>query len=233
MDINESPQQTTPNEEFLEKSSDLLTTTIASILEKRGNEAKYIMKDIAEEGIGEYIEREKSFMVAILEGYERWSQEPNNIVLWDVDDTLGKTVFDNKGNSEWFFRPAIQVLIPYLKNHYPDIKNGFLTTRTKDRIDEDFSKYADLLKEYPFFDPNLTFCTSDIKIDYEDEKILFNKLQKVEPRVDSGTIYKYTIWEDLKSKNPNNRYRIIDDNAIAKIVGNDGIYVEKLMPMIS
>jgi hypothetical protein len=98
MDINESPQQTTPNEEFLEKSSDLLTTTIASILEKRGNEAKYIMKDVAEEGIGVYIEREKSFMVAILEGYERWSQEPNNIVLWDVDDTLGKVVLDNKDN---------------------------------------------------------------------------------------------------------------------------------------
>jgi hypothetical protein len=83
-------------------------------------------------------------------------------------------------------------------------------------IEKDFSKYADLLKEYPFFDPNLTFSTSDIQIDYEDRKILFKELQSKEQRTDSATVYKYTIWKDLKSKNPNNRYRIIDDNAIAK-----------------
>jgi hypothetical protein len=213
----------------------MLQTTTAAVIESISHKNKYIMEDVKEEGFEAFVERERQFMKAVLDGFEKWSKEANNIVLWDVDDTLGKVLYlGNDGNERvWYLRPAMQILVPYLKEHYPNVKNGFITNRKKTGIPGDFEKYSDLFSEYPFFDFDLAYSVRDMEMTHAQENEICDKFQPVTNRVNSDFAHKYQIVENLKLQNPDVHYRIIDDNAIAMIAGEDGVDVYYMMPKMS
>lgn len=217
-------------EEFLESSTELLTATVAAVIVKIDSIKKHFMEEVGEEGISKYVEREKEFMRAVLEAYANWSKEEGNIVLWDVDDTLGRAVFLSENSYEWYFRPGMQLLMPFLKSKYPDIQNGILTSGNEGMKTYYFLKYSDLLNNTQFFNPNMFYSTQDVEISNEEE--LLAELDEIDIRSNLGTAYKYVILQELKRKNPDTHYRIIDDNAISAVVKEDGLDVYELMPSV-
>ncbi len=220
-------------EEFIAQSNEMLQTATAALIESISHESMYIMEAVKEEGIEPFVERERQFMQAVLEGFERWSKVPNNVVLWDIDDTLGKVLHLGVDGQVWYMRPAMQLLVPYLKGHYPDIKNGFITNRGKNGIPGDFEKYADLFREYPLFDFDLAYSVRDLQMPYTEEVAICERFLSVTSRVNSDFAHKYQILENLKLQHPDKHFRVIDDNAIAEIAGEDGVDVYYLMPKMS
>src|SRR3989344_6047935 len=49
-----------------------------------------VLEEYLEEDLPRALERENKFAQAILDAYEVWSLEENVVVLWDIDDNIGK-----------------------------------------------------------------------------------------------------------------------------------------------
>ena len=82
-------------------------------------------------------ELEYKFADRVIEAYERWGREPNPVVLWDVDHTMGgdpsfaygSNEFRERTGIRWGFRPCFLELINFLHEKFPNIRNGILSTR--------------------------------------------------------------------------------------------------------
>ena len=69
------------------------------------------------------------FAQRVLDAMDRWQEEDSPIVLWDIDDTLGKNSITEGDVLEWNFRPTILPLLAYIKKVYPGITMGIMSNR--------------------------------------------------------------------------------------------------------
>ncbi len=211
-------------EEFITANSELLSEGIRTNFSK-----SYFDED----DIQESLNRELKFMGVILASYELWAQEPNNVVLWDVDDTMGKAKFLNETSTpEWFFRPSMQLLIPYISKRYPTIKNGIISNRRVDEARYGFDKYSELFDEYPFFDPNYIFSCRDEPTDKAAAKAISQELFALYPgRTSRDAEKKLLILRQLAATRHDIKWRVIDDMVEASAMGESGADVYYLMPL--
>ncbi|HOM78220.1 MAG TPA: hypothetical protein PLT50_03400 [bacterium] len=243
-----SPLAEMSSDQFMEYSERRLQTLVASAIVPRFKVSETVLPNsiltdvVEDQDISEYLEREREFMVAVLEAYGRWSLDVDNVVLWDVDETMGKVAFVPNMEPVWHFRPAMQLLIPYLSIKYPEIKNGILTTRTVDGAMSGFEVYSDLLSRFPFFDTTHIYSVREVAIsngvpftpsEENKEDLLYEALvERTQLPLDSATMLKYKVLQVLRTHNPDKHFRVIDDNAIADIEGENGLCVYYMQPNI-
>ena len=243
------PLQEMSPDQFMAYSGEMLQTLVAGAVVERfkireNGSPNLILSEVVEnQGIDEYLEREKEFMKRVLESYERWSRDDNNVVLWDVDETMGKVEFVNGSEYTWHFRPAMQLLIPYLSIRYPSIKNGILTTRSVEHAMKGFDGYSDLLESFPFFDTSYIYSARDVDLEVDceiprnerekREKVMQDQLRdRTDMDVFPAVVNKYKVMQRLDEEHPETKFRIVDDCAIADIAGESGLCVYYMQPNI-
>lgn len=185
-------------------------------------------KDEKLENINEFVEREVKFCKRVIRMFEQWGKEDNVLVLWDVDETIGKSYRNqaNNGHYEWHFRPAFTFLAKYLGGNYPNIKNGMLSTGSIEYLDK-ISKDVE-----PFFsEDNLTsLAESQIRSSERDriEKAAQEITGENRLFLTDGEALKIGTLFELQSNGIN--VKNIDDGESALVMGINGLQVRDLSP---
>lgn len=183
-----------------------------------------ISKEEIEEDIKESLEREVKFSEAVIKAYSRWYQEGEPVVLWDVDGTLGKYDLSYQ-EMPWEFRAGVKHLLPFLKEHFPGIRNGILSNR--EEVQKQFEDPKLLKSVKDFFDPKIMFSSRDIEYPDVLEQEIFTSLGE-NPNIDH--MQKLTVLKNLKKEGLN--VKSIDDNKVAKSMGDAGVCTYEMMPKI-
>ena len=205
---------------------------------------KNIAKEIKTKEKREAAERiEKSFVEKIVSAYAVYAQEKDPVVLWDLDDTLGSYVVTSD-RTIWKTRPSFNELGNFLRDHFPQVKNGILSDRPLtvqkhclglplDEIEQqnDLGIYAQRAGELHgivhFFDQDSLF-TSDQNMVGEQLEGLFSEVQATYKGLSSGAYYKVTVLENLKHQGKN--IKMIDDLNYIPSAFKEGVCVRDERP---
>jgi len=213
-----------PAEEFIAVISGQLETEITERLSDP-------CLDLFDDEIAAYtvraLEIEKTFCREVVSSYGRWALETSPLVLWDVDNTLGKhisvTAADpSKITYAWKFRPALVPLLTYLRERFPQVRNGLISNRAQ--LEEQLADPKYLAPVQSFFDATHLYSCSEVQPSQEVE--LYFKALDVLP--DGDHKKKLTILRNLQAAGVN--VKVIDDNQVAKTLGEDGLYTYSLVP---
>lgn len=202
---------------------DLNEVEIRSFFEKhirdKYTESPHRVEEELTETLLENTEKEIKFVRSLIESYEKWSHEPEPIVLWDVDDTMGKYDFDLNPR-KWIFRPSLISLMNFLNENFPNVKNGIMSNRGSIGIQLDSEP---LNKISFFFDRNHLYTSRDVNITREAQSSLTAEIRAAGDFPNMDHLQKLKLFRELKSKDLN--VKIIDDNSVAKSFGVDGLCV--------
>lgn len=185
-------------------------------------------KKIPKDYYNSALRNEKLFSQKIIDSYLRWSATANPLVLWDIDDTIGQRDLEKKS---WHFRPIFLEVIDFLKNKFPQIQNGIMSTR----LSFDFDNPDELAPMKDYF--NLDEIYSSADVDYQDqrgkeiakESLVWQEEGKIKRGGGSPEfIKKYRLAQDLRSQGKD--IKIIDDLDVAKVFGQDGVWVGDCCP---
>lgn len=128
-----------------------------------------------EKKIKEAISREKAFVEGTIRSVVRLQEENpsvEKIVLFDLDDTLGTSIFDPETDETigFLLRPSTEKLLNYLKRHFPEIKIGLLTSKRK--VQEQLEDENFLKAIQPFIDRDKIYSVAlPSEQLYEEEEI--------------------------------------------------------------
>ncbi|MBP9759717.1 hypothetical protein KBD45_08550 [Candidatus Dojkabacteria bacterium] len=177
--------------------------------------------DMALDDLTEIVEREVDFVTNIINSYDRWSDEEAAIVLWDIDDTLGK-VHSTKESSVWRFRPSMVELLDFLSTEYPNVKNGIISNRAD--VTNIFNPDGPLNEISKYFDKQLLISTRELKLEGNISAEIEQEVKAMNlPPPDTDCIAKFSILKTKRNEGLN--IKIIDNNVVAKAWGVHGVYV--------
>jgi hypothetical protein len=195
----------------------------AELRNRLGDPSKWDPEDIEEleEDFERALNAELGFCAKVLDAFDRWSEENDVVALWDVDETIGKNrmISDAAGNLDydWSFRVSFEPLMEVLRHQYPDIQHGILSDRTK---------LAEQMQSADHLGPMADYFSSEHLYSSRD----FDVPDEVEDYFVEAGIYpskahklKLAVIRDLQNKGLN--VKVIDDNAVAKTMGPDGVHV--------
>ncbi len=138
-------------------NSEILKSTKDIIEEKYG---KIEDKEEREEKLESLLERERAFtkiLIKTVSELEERGQKNGKILLFDIDETIGSNYYDSNENKiKTVLRPSLPYILRMIKDNFPDLIIGFLTSRGKEslakQIDNgDFSSIESFLdKKYLF-----------------------------------------------------------------------------------
>lgn len=209
--------------QFLDLHKEKIATFFESHIRNTLSDSKLkrYMEDDLEKDLSKNIENEVEFVKEVTKSYERWSSASDSIVLWDVDDTMGKHT--NFGESKWIFRPSLLPLMHFLQENFPQIKNGILSNRSQmsDQLDMEPMNQVDF-----FLDRERLYSSRDVFISSDLHETLSNEVYSATgryPNIDHEQ--KLTLIKELKSFGLN--IKDIDDNRVAESLGENGLYVGK------
>ena len=178
---------------------------------------------IIKEDLPNCAEKEKLFCRMIIEAFARWAKEEKSpVVLWDVDETMGKYRFVKDG-TEWGFRPVIIPLFEFLKEKFPNITHGILSGRSEIQSQLDDSNR--LLRISRFIDSGYIYSAegkyvpSRVREEYEKNAL--------DAGFFSVVVAKGEILRELRESGKN--VKDIDD-AVAALQGADGVCVYEMSP---
>ncbi len=175
------------------------------------------------------LSKEESFSRKIIEAFEKWESEGDVSVLWDIDYTIGAYRMGMK--DQWRLRASIVPLLEFLHEHFPQIKNGIITSRTVDDTKENFKDPKALAAVAPYFDAEEIY-TSAGGIEKLPAALKTELLDTLKKSIEHDTtqfnpiLDKYAILKELKESGHN--VKTIDDNDVAAIW--DGVSVRKEIP---
>ncbi|MCR4311433.1 MAG: hypothetical protein NUV54_02600 [Candidatus Taylorbacteria bacterium] len=188
-----------------------------------------------EEDLHEAIETELKFSRAVLTAYERWRGEKDSVVLWDIDDTLGKNQFlvaIPECVSRWGFRASILLLFAFLREQAPEVKNGIVTDRLIAR--EQLTDPEQLGHVSSFFDSEQVYSSHGFTEDYclehggDVEEVLEERFRERGLMSTRSATDKALLLERLRSDGMN--VKIIDDMSVAALEEKNGVWVYHCMP---
>lgn len=218
-----TPMEQSSTEAFIQS----ITADIKREVLTRYRPADYLADDEIKIELEEALKKEVDFCRMVLDAYNRWSQEEDPVVLWDIDDNVGKS-FATAGESPnqivytWRFRACLMPLIDHLQAQYPNIKNGILSDRPELEKQLNDPKLLEALSTWVDHQHLYTSRT----ITPSDEITKFFEERDEYP--DTGQLQKLTIIRDLQQRGLN--IKVVDDNQVAKTMEDDGVYTHYLMP---
>ncbi len=214
-------------DEFLSWVSPMLEFEVKRKIEI-SPDASWLTKEELLEDYKKALEKEKGFCKVVVAAYEKWSVEPEPLVLWDIDDTLGKyfpVVAEDGGEVlEWKLRPSLPFLLPYLRGNFPTIRNGLLSNRidlnTQLEMPDQLGSIAD------FFDTShLYSCRGQAP-----SPVVKAHFREIGVYPDGDHERKLTIVWNLRDRGLN--VKVIDDNRVAKTLGEDGVFTFYVAPIV-
>lgn len=180
--------------------------------------------------------RENAFRRCVLARIEAWSTEQSPIVLWDIDDTLGKVVI-GAGVAIWKTRPCVPELFQTLSERFPSIRHGILSDRLVPEIT------AMLGGQTPLGDASLLAVERlvDAELIFSANEALFSEDQCLKDRFEdlkrlfwakTGIYRKLAILQRLRETEMN--VHLIDDLPMAAEIPGGcpfALYVGDLRPI--
>lgn len=171
------------------------------------------------------IEREKQFINRVWNFYQRYSLEDrkNLVVLFDIDDTIGKVRFCKNNTYKFDIRPSFIPLIETIISHSSQI--GILSSRSRDKMLDQFGHNLQIsnqnirggnlsgLKDY--IDYSEIHSSSEIySSDFQKSPQEMMRKQLVQ-KYYTGSVEKFFALSQIQ-QNSSKKYVLIDD-----IVGLD------------
>lgn len=214
--------------EFWERFGNVEEKIIERIKASKEGEMLFDFDDeMDQEELEESVEREIKFAESVIQKYTDWSQEESPIVLWDIDDTLVRNVYSDDAPNGMYqaIRVTALELLSFLKEKFPNITNGILSNR--DELEEQLNnpERLQVLSDFMNRDYLYTSRHEDVPKEVEDE---FRELFKNGYyNVNGDSQQKNMVINRLKEEGLN--IKVIDDNQIAELQGDDGLYVYELM----
>lgn len=181
--------------------------------------------EILEEDLSDAVNQEKKFTQEIISAFSRWSKEVSPIVLWDIDDTMGKVNL-SQDNPEFMPRPTLLPLLKFLKEKFPHIKNGVLSNRVK--VLEQLQDDKQLKSVAPFIDTQYIYSCRNIEVLPDEAEKYEAEGEKFELDVNPDYMSKRKIINSLLKDGL--QIKCVDDNDVAIIMGQDGVCVYLMMP---
>lgn len=206
---------------------------------------KFFKEDL-EEDKNRGIEREYKFFTSVLAEalrfYEDGASSSENIILFDIDGTLAKTLYYGEGDDDFTtaIRPSAVALFSWLKEEMPEIKLGFITSRFN--LLEQLEDENGLKPIGSFFDKESLYSTKehgreieraaysgekekwnyilqhhDVKNDIKKtiEKGGYDNLPEISFDVDKA---KLELLNLIHEKNPGSRIMVVDDSDYVKFL---------------
>ncbi|EKD93240.1 MAG: hypothetical protein ACD_28C00198G0003 [uncultured bacterium] len=197
-------------------------------------------REVIEQALGV----EKNFVREVFMAYSRWIKEdPRPLVLWDIDDTMGKAY----GSEKWKTRPCLPLLLEDLEQFYPlemgidsdrtvretqfclGMEIGELTTEEQERFK--FLTHGEMGEIQKYLTSDQIYCSRLEEAAKLDERIDLLKIpQEYYEKYSLGSIDKIRIilWLTQQGKN----VKAIDDMDFAKIKPQDNVFVDRetMMP---
>lgn len=178
------------------------------------------------ERLQEKIEGEKYFFEEVLRESEALVMDTNNktsIILFDIDETIGKALFDKKGNfSGTLLRPALLPLLEHIQQKFPHVEIGFITTRSKegvmDQLEDEhqfasIKKFLSLNRMYSVARQEV-YMSTDEQSEFIKNSPVINQAsvtEETEWHLNSGDILKLKVLEELQLKEPHTGVLAVDD----------------------
>lgn len=180
--------------------------------------------------IPEELEKEKKFTHDILMACARWAQEQKALVLWDLDETIGR--YDTSDNLRWKFRVSIFELMELLKKQFPGLHHGILSDDARENIVDDQKGKRNLSRFLAYVDQQHVYSSRTIEFESQEdleEQEMFKKMAREKNcNYSPGVLKKMKKLADLKKEGFN--VKIIDDNDCALLQGGDGVSTKALRP---
>lgn len=224
--------ETTPDpaEQVSGLSREELATEIRSRYTALYKNDEELLQEILEEDLPKAVEREVQFVQAVVDAYQRWSQEDEVVVLWDIDETLGiYSLPPDEHAMVWRFRPSVLSLMDYLQKTFPQVKNGLLSDRTHLQEQLEEAKYLGPIAD--FIDAEFLFSCRDVPVLPQERTALEEELAAIPGVIPSSDhLNKTYLLRGLKDRGVN--VKVIDDNKVADTWGEAGLRTYHLMPKV-
>lgn len=194
---------------------------------------EHYMKEALEE-VPQMVQRELEFCKRVISKFSQWSNETDPVVLWDLDETIGMQYKspENNGSYVWRLRPGFKSLAEYLKETYPNIENGILTSAHRSYMDEiagspelngfftDSEVLRIALPNEPMPQREVDALSEKVRISTGNQGI----------RLNEQSARKYETLCGLSKRGYNVKH--IDDWDSALAMGENGLYVRDVRPLV-
>ena len=177
-----------------------------------------------EEDLPGAIQSEREFSRQVFEVCARWANERDSIVLWDVDETMGKYLFGPDGKPRWGFRPVLLPLFEFLQEKFPGLRHGILSSRGD--IQDQLNDPEHLQRISRFIDPEHVYSSRGKYVPSQVENAYHEKGQ--EQGIYNITPEKAEILRELRESGKN--VKDIDDDGVAALAEKDGLCVYAVWP---
>tara|TARA_Y100000310_G_C20432533_1_gene692154 strand:- start:52 stop:828 length:777 start_codon:yes stop_codon:yes gene_type:complete len=176
------------------------------------------------------------------------NSDKNHKLLFDIDQTIGTSRRDeNYHNIGTILRPCLMPLLEHIKKEFPELKIGFLSTRSQKGIKEQMQDKNELGYLESHIDENSIFSIDqledeDFYLDWNEEKIS-NYIKKhpcadqnkipndsnewVYELIDGQNMGKLEMLRKIKSQNPETILVSVDDTKFPKYLKNGVSLAEK------
>lgn len=187
------------------------------------------------EKVEEKIDGEKYFFQEVLHGAEVLagdSEHTKSVILFDIDDTIGKPVFDREGNfSGTILRPTLLPLLENIKEKFPAMEIGFLTTRSKEGVVSQLEDEHQLasLKKFISADRIYSVARQEVYMSTDEQSEFVQKSPIVNQEhvteetgwyLHPGDILKLKMLEELNANEPATSVLAVDDFSYAGLLKN-------------
>ncbi len=185
-----------------------------------------------EDSLPELIAKDMEFARLVVKKFDEWSKEQDAVVLWDIDETMGKMYANNSnaGKYEWRLRPVFQEVVKYAQENYPNLTHGVLTTAPEAGIQ---SRLAELYTG-GFLSHEHTYSVSNPQLTSHDRNSMeaFSRQQTGDEYItlSDGETAKLLVLTGLKGTGVN--VKNIDDGRSALVWKEDGVCVYELQPFV-
>ncbi len=174
---------------------------------------------------------ERGFAEQVIAVYERWASEKDTVVLWDIDETMvfNRDLDNDPTKTTSCPRPVLLPFLDHLAQTYPKISMGILSTRGFEAIKDQLEGKRErnnipFLK--PYIDSKNIHSTSKFHINPDMLDTLPDQISSLVIDDESIHLEKYFYFGDLLEQN----VKLIDDNAVAKLLGNSALCTESWRP---
>lgn len=223
----EKPKEKSAEERYW----DSISKSVAEEYRRRAIEVygeKCLTDKYKTEDLANAIKKEREFVIGLLDKCTEWSKEKDPIVLFDIDDTIGKR---STTDGKWRFRPSFLGVLQYAQENFQNLKFGLVSNRTETaQMIQNGGELSPLEK---YVDANHIYRLVDCRIqlnslDYDDTaKKVWGLL---DGHASHDEVRKYAMVNDLRESGLN--VMLVDDCDAPRCFGANGFCVKQMMPYV-
>lgn len=156
-------------------------------------EKGYNLDEIDDE-VNRTVEKEEKFTTNIIEAFEKIKKNSQEkIILFDIDETIGKIKAIDERQNKTVLRPSFELLLENYFNKYlekKELKIGFLSSRSKDSICNQLDDINHLVSIKKYVDKDYIYSTRDVKTTDDPENYDYRNNPAINP-----ILYKDRLYE--------------------------------------